>query len=84
MTYQRDSKVQVYRCKKHQFNSLMLFKIHVRLELSWIIKEKRTKKQEKRKKKSPAEMAFFLEDRALNTEHMRFYAWSIVFIYLFF
>ena len=48
MTYQRDSKVQVYRCKKHQFNSLMLFKIHVRLELSWIIKEKRKKKKEKR------------------------------------
>ena len=57
MTYQRDSKVQVYGCKKHQFNSLMLFKIHVRLELSWIIKEKR-----KKKKEIPAEMAFFLED----------------------
>ena len=82
MTYQRDSKVQVYGCKKHQFNSLMLFKIHVRLELSWIIKEKR--KMKKKKKKFPAEMAFFLEDRALNTEHMRFCAWSIVFIYLFF
>ena len=62
MTYQRDSKVQVYRCKKHQFNSLMLFKIHVRLELSWIIKEKR-----KKKKEIPGRDVFF--SGGLSSEH---------------